>query len=74
MAFGREARRTAERFSREHCADLALEFYADVRRATRRERLLVDRSPWGKMVERIGVEWKMLVEKTQTIVQAVGSR
>jgi 1,2-diacylglycerol 3-alpha-glucosyltransferase len=73
-AFGREAHRTAELFSRERCADLALEFYADVRRATRRERLLVDRSQWGQITERIGVEWKMLVEKAQTVVQAVGGR
>jgi 1,2-diacylglycerol 3-alpha-glucosyltransferase len=73
-AFAREARLTAELFSRERCADLALEFYAEVRRATRRERLLVDRSPWGRMIERIGVEWKMLVEKTQTVVQAVGGQ
>ena len=36
-AFSREARRTAETFSREHCADLALAFYEDVRKATRRE-------------------------------------
>lgn len=71
-AFRGEARRTAELFSREHCADLALAFYADVRRATRRERLLVDRSPWGQMIERVGIEWKMLVQKAQTVVEAVG--
>lgn len=73
-AFGREARRTAKRFAREHCADLALSFYADVRHATRRERLLVDRSPWGKMIERVAVEWNMLVGKTQSVAGAVGGR
>lgn len=73
-AFGREARRTAELFGRERCADLALAFYADVRRATRRERLLVDRSPWGQLIERVGVEWRMLVQKAQSVAQAVGGR
>lgn len=72
--FGREARRTAELFARERCADLALSFYADVRRATRRDRLLVDRSPWGQLLERVGMEWKMLVQKTQSVMQAVGGR
>jgi 1,2-diacylglycerol 3-alpha-glucosyltransferase len=71
-AFGVEACRTAKLFSREHCADLALAFYADVRQATRRERLLVDRSPWGQMIDRVGLEWNMLVEKAQSVAQAVG--
>lgn len=73
-AFGREARRTAELFGRERCANLALAFYADVRRATRRERLLVDRSPWGQLIERVGVEWKMFVQKAQSVAEAVGGR
>lgn len=73
-AFGLEARRTAELFGRERCADLALAFYADVRHATRRERLLADRSPWGQLVERVGMEWKMLVQKSQSVAEAVGGR
>ena len=71
-AFGMEARRTAELFSRERCADLALAFYTEVRRDTRRDRLLVDRSPWGQMIERVGMEWKMLVEKAQSVAEAFG--
>jgi 1,2-diacylglycerol 3-alpha-glucosyltransferase len=74
QAFGVEAKRTAGLFSRERCADLALEFYADVRRATRRDRLLIDRSPWGQLLERVGVEWRILVEKAQTVAQAVRGR
>jgi glycosyltransferase involved in cell wall biosynthesis len=73
-AFSTEARRTAETFSRERCADLALDFYDDVRRLTRRERLMIERSPWGTLLERIGVEWNLLAEKTQSLVRAVGGR
>lgn len=70
--FSDEACRTAELFSRERCADRALEFYDDVRRMTRRERLMVDRSPWGKLVERLSVEWNLLAEKAQTVADAMG--
>jgi hypothetical protein len=73
-AFALAARRTAELFARERCADRALAFYDDIRRQTRRSRLMVDRSPWGKLIERVSVEWSMLVEKTQSVAQAVGGR
>jgi glycosyltransferase involved in cell wall biosynthesis len=73
-AFSAEARKTAQLFSREHCANLALDFYDDVRRLTRRERLMIERSPWGTLLERIGVEWNLLAEKAQSVVQAVGGR
>jgi 1,2-diacylglycerol 3-alpha-glucosyltransferase len=73
-AFAEEARKTAVLFSRERCADLALDFYNDVRRLTRRERLMIERSPWGTLLERIGVEWNLLAEKAQSVVQAVGGR
>ncbi len=71
-AFGREATQTSRLFARGHCADLALAFCADVRRATRRNRLHVDRSPWGKLVARAGREWTMLVQKAQSVAQFVG--
>lgn len=73
-AFSAEARRTAAEFARERCADRALAFYADIRRQTRRARLIIERSPWGTLLERISVEWGMLVEKTQAVAQAVGGR
>lgn len=71
-AFGGQAAQTAKLFARERCADQALAFYADVRRATRRDRLHVDRSPWGKLVARVGREWKMLVQKAQSVAHLVG--
>ncbi|HYP17279.1 MAG TPA: glycosyltransferase [Opitutus sp.] len=73
-AFSAAARRTADMFSKERCADLALAFYDDVRRMTRRERLLVERSPWGTLLERIQVEWNLLAEKAQAVAEAVGGR
>ena len=72
--YGAEASRTAELFSRERCADLALEFYEEVRRMTRRDRLMIERSPWGTLLERINVEWNLLAEKAQAVVDAVGGR
>jgi 1,2-diacylglycerol 3-alpha-glucosyltransferase len=73
-AFSAQARRTADKFSRERCADLALAFYDEIRVATRRERLLIERSPWGTLLERIGVEWNLLAEKAQAVAEAMGGR
>jgi hypothetical protein len=70
-AFSREARRTAENFSRERCADLALGFYEDVRKATRRERLITQQNPWGPFLDRVGMEWKLITEKVQAITHAL---
>jgi len=69
----REARRTAESFSATLCAERALDFYTEVRRATRRERMMLEQSPWNQWVERLRVEWNLLAEKTQTIVDAVNA-
>jgi glycosyltransferase involved in cell wall biosynthesis len=68
------ARKTAEFFSRERCADLALEFYDEVRRMTRRERQRIERSPWGTLLERLQVEWNLLAEKAQAVADAMGGR
>jgi glycosyltransferase involved in cell wall biosynthesis len=72
QVFSDAARETAERFSRERCADLALDYYEAVRRMTRRERLRIERSPWGTLLERIGIEWNLLAEKAQAVAEAVG--
>jgi 1,2-diacylglycerol 3-alpha-glucosyltransferase len=73
-AFGQHARQTAENFSRERCAQRALGFYEETRRATRRERLMIERSPWGTLLERISVEWDLLAEKAQAVAEAMGGR
>ncbi len=72
--FSAAARETAEMFSKERCAELALKFYEDVRQMTRRERMMVERSPWGTLLERIQVEWNLLAEKAQAVAEAVGGR
>ncbi|MEO6569691.1 MAG: glycosyltransferase, partial [Opitutaceae bacterium] len=66
-----EARITADTFSKEHCATLALEFYEEIRRATRRERLEKALNPWGGLLQRLGLEWDLLATRTQTIAHAV---
>jgi glycosyltransferase involved in cell wall biosynthesis len=70
-AFSREARRTAENFSREHCAELALAFYEDIRKATRRERLITQQNPWGSLLERLGMEWNLIAKKVQAVTHAL---
>jgi 1,2-diacylglycerol 3-alpha-glucosyltransferase len=67
----REARATADLFSKERSAALAIEFYEEIRRATRRERLETTMNPWGTVLQRLGLEWDLLATRTQTIAQAV---
>jgi len=70
-AFSQEARRTAESFSREHCAGLALAFYEDIRKATRRERLITQQNPWGAFLDRLGVEWNLIAKKVTAVTHAL---
>jgi 1,2-diacylglycerol 3-alpha-glucosyltransferase len=70
-AFSKEARRTAEEFSREHCAGLALAFYEEIRKSTRRERLITQQNPWGAFLDRVGVEWNLLSKKIQVVAHAI---
>lgn len=66
-----EASATAALFSRERSATLALEFYEEIRRATRRERLEITRTPWGTLMHRLEVEWDLISTRTQAIASAV---
>ncbi len=70
-AFERGATATAQDFSREHCAALALEFYEEVRKATRRERLETHFSPWSAMLQRLSLEWDLISTRTQAVVSVV---
>ena len=70
-AFSQEARRTAENFSREHCAQLALAFYEDIRKATRRERLITQQNPLGAFLDRLGVEWNLIAKKVSVVAHAM---
>jgi 1,2-diacylglycerol 3-alpha-glucosyltransferase len=69
--FSRAAKVTAKEFSKEHCAAQALAFYDRIRKATRRERLMTATSTWGKLGQRLAMEWDLLAQKTQTIVTAM---
>jgi glycosyltransferase involved in cell wall biosynthesis len=70
--FSAGASATAKNFSQGHCAGRMIEFYEEVRRATRRRRLFNDLHPWSALVQRLGLEWDLLAAKTQTIVDAIG--
>jgi 1,2-diacylglycerol 3-alpha-glucosyltransferase len=70
-SFSKEARRTAETFSREHCAELALAFYEEIRKSTRRDRLITQQNPWGAFLDRVSIEWSLLSKKVQVITHAI---
>jgi 1,2-diacylglycerol 3-alpha-glucosyltransferase len=65
------AQATAAGFSREQSAGRALAFYEEIRRATRRRRLINDLHPWQAFVQRLGLEWDLLATRTSTIANAV---
>ena len=71
--FVKAARATADEFSKEHCAALAIEFYEKIRKATRRERLLTGVTPLGRLVDRLTVEWNLLAQKAQSVITALSS-
>ncbi|MEJ1974354.1 MAG: glycosyltransferase [Lacunisphaera sp.] len=71
--FSAAAGQTADNFSRENCAQLAIDFYERIRRETRRERLQTAQSPWLAITERIGVEWEILSRNARAIGTAMAS-
>lgn len=73
QAFQRAALATAAEFSREHCAEQALAFYEEIRKATRRERLLTSQSTWLTLQERLGVEWDLLSRNARALTTALAS-
>jgi len=73
LKFKPAALSTAADFSREHCAKLALAFYEEVRRATRRERLLTSQHPWLALQHRLGVEWDLLSRNARALSTALAS-
>ncbi len=62
---------TAALFSRERSAELALKFYGEIQRLTRRERLETALSPWSAVIARLSLEWDLIASRTQTIASAV---
>jgi glycosyltransferase involved in cell wall biosynthesis len=71
--FSSGAQATAKLFSRERCADLALKFYGEVRRATRPRRRSHEKNPWESYLQRLGVEWDLLASKAEVLASAVFS-
>ena len=65
------AQATSRLFSREQSARRALEFYEEIRRATRARRLLHHFNPWSALVQRLGLEWDLLSTRTQSVAAAV---
>jgi 1,2-diacylglycerol 3-alpha-glucosyltransferase len=67
------ARATAEDFSQEHCAQLAVDFYEKIRRATRRKRLVTSANPLGTLFDRVAIEWNLLAQKAQSVITALSN-
>lgn len=64
------ARTTANDFSREHSAGLALELYERIRKATRRRRLMAELTLWGRAGRRLATEWELFAQKSEAIAAA----
>lgn len=73
QAFQRAALATAAEFSRERCAEQALAYYDEIRKATRRERLLTAHSTWLTLQDRLGVEWELLARNARALGTALAS-
>jgi 1,2-diacylglycerol 3-alpha-glucosyltransferase len=71
--FSQAAQAGAQQFSRENCAKQALEFYEEIRRNTRRDRLLNAQHPWLMIQERLGVEWNLLARNARALSTALAS-
>jgi 1,2-diacylglycerol 3-alpha-glucosyltransferase len=71
--FSKAASQTALNFSREHCAELALAFYEQIRHDTRRQRLVDQLTPLGTLLNRLGVEWEILARNARTLGTAISS-
>ncbi|MEO6244715.1 MAG: glycosyltransferase [Opitutaceae bacterium] len=69
--FESAARATAAHFSREHCTELALDFYREVRQLTKERRSSHELNPWETYLDRIVVEWNLLAAKTQAVAAAL---
>ncbi len=72
-AFRRAALATAANFSRGHCAEQALAFYDEIRRATRRERRVTAQSTLLTLQERLSVEWDILTRNARALTTALAS-
>jgi hypothetical protein len=71
--FSEAAQQAATEFSRENCAKRALAFYEEIRKNTRRERLLASQHPWVMIQERLGVEWNILTRNARALSTALAS-
>lgn len=71
--FSQAAQKSAADFSREACARRAIDFYEEIRRSTRRERLLAAQHPWVMIQERLGVEWNLLARNARALSTALAS-
>lgn len=69
-AFREEARRTAERFSRESCAERALTLYHGLIQESARDRDDEWTEGWTSLLQRVRVEWELLADRTESAFDA----
>lgn len=65
------ARQTAVEFSRQRCAERALELYEGTVRESRRERADEFEEMWNGLLKRLRVEWELLSEKAGSAIGAL---
>jgi 1,2-diacylglycerol 3-alpha-glucosyltransferase len=71
--FRQAARRTAQKFAVEKCADKALAFYEQIRVQTRPQRQAARADSLTSLLTRMEVEWDLIAQKTKAAVTALFS-
>ena len=67
------AQRTAQNFSKERSAKMALKFYETIRKQTRTQRNIEKEELWANFRKRLEVEWKLIADKAQCAINALTS-
>jgi 1,2-diacylglycerol 3-alpha-glucosyltransferase len=67
------ARRTALHYARERCAGKALGFYEEIRAHTRLRRQQEREDVFAAFKKRLEIEWDLVSEKTQSLINAIFS-
>ncbi|MEJ2728286.1 MAG: glycosyltransferase [Deltaproteobacteria bacterium] len=69
--WGKQARQTAEKFSREICARRLAQTYQSVVRSRQSEVASEELIPWDRLLEAVRVEWDLFFEKTAAAAKAI---
>jgi hypothetical protein len=69
--WGKQARQTAEGFSREICARRLIQNYQSIVRSRRSEVASEELVPWDRLLKAVKVEWDLFFEKAAAAAKAI---